>query len=233
MNKRGAVNMTICIAALYDGGKGCVLASDQMTTAQIPIGYEFENDEVEKIVKVRDCADVYALIAGDVLFANEVIEAVRNEANLQGITATPVLAELFRKSYQELRRLHIIRNELEARGLTIDSYYQNHQQILPPIVQMIDNAFTSCDPRVELIVAGIGDTLCNIFSVMNPGDSTCHDPIGFAAVGSGAPHAMYSLIESNYRKSMDKPTVENLVKQAKQRSEVAPGVGSATKLVVI
>jgi len=42
-------DMTVCIAALYDDGKGCVLTSDQMTTAHFPIGYEFESDEVEKL----------------------------------------------------------------------------------------------------------------------------------------------------------------------------------------
>jgi 20S proteasome alpha/beta subunit len=226
-------SMTICIAALYGGGEGCILASDQMTTAQIPMGYEFENDEVEKIVKIKDSAEVYALIAGDVLFANEVIAAARGEANSQGTTATPLFAELFRKSYQQIRRLHIVRNELEPRALTIDSYYQLQQRISPQVVQIIDNALTRWNPRVELIIAGVGEVSCSIFTVMNPGDCICHDPIGFAAVGSGSPHAMYSLIESGYKKSMDKSMVEDLVRQAKKRSEVAPGVGSGTKVVVI
>ncbi len=225
--------MTICIAALYGGGEGCVLASDQMTTAQIPIGYEFENDEVEKIIKIRADTKVYVLIAGDVLFANEVIETARTEANSQGITATPILADLVRGAYQDVRKLHIIRHEIEARGLTIDSYYQNHQRLLSQIVQMIDNAFMRWDPMVQFIVAGMGDTLCNIITVTNPGDSICHDAIGFAAVGSGAPHAMYSIIESDYKKSMDKVTVEKIVRQAKERSEVAPGVGKETRMVTV
>ena len=46
--------MTICIAALYDNGKGAVLASDQMITASIPIGYEFEHQEITKIVPLSD-----------------------------------------------------------------------------------------------------------------------------------------------------------------------------------
>lgn len=225
--------MTVCIAALYDNGKGCVLASDQMTTAHFPIGYEFENDEVEKIAKVAESISVYAMISGDVLFANEVIEAVRKGVNSQGITATPVIAELFRKSYQDVRRQRIIRNELEPRGLDIPTYYQSHKNLLPQIVQIIDNAFTRFNPRVEFIVAGRGETACHIFSITNPGDSTCTDPIGYTAIGSGAPHAMYSLTEANYRKSMNKEAVEDLIKKAKERSEVAPGVGKATKIVIV
>lgn len=225
--------MTVCIAALYDNGKGCVLVSDTMVTAHFPMGYEFENEEVGKIVRVNDSISVYALIAGDVLFANEVIEAVRKEVNSQGVTATPVIAELFRKSYQDMRRQHIIRTELEPRGLDISTYYQSHKNIFPQIVQFIDNAFTKFNPGVGFIVAGQGETTCHIFNIANPGDSICTDPIGYTAIGSGAPHAMYSLTEANYRKSMNREAVEDLVKKAKERSEVAPGVGRGTKIEIV
>lgn len=225
--------MTICIAALYENGKGCVLASDQMTTAHFPIGYEFENEEVKKIVKVRDTTVAYLLVAGDVLFANEVLEAVRKDVDAKGITATPVIAELFRQYYQNVRRQHIIRSELEPRGLTLESYYQGHQRLVQAVVMMIDNALKSSNPRTELIVAGFGEACCSVFSVMNPGDLFCHDAIGFAAVGSGAPHAVYSLIESGYKKSMDAKTVYELVEKAKHRSEVAPGVGRKTEIISV
>lgn len=225
--------MTICIAALYENGKGCVLASDQLTTAHFPIGYEFENEEVKKIVKVRDTAVAYMLSAGDVLFANEVLESVRGKANTEGITATPVIAELFRQCYQEVRRQHIIRHELEPRGLTIEQYYQVQQRLIKEIVMMIDSALKNNNPRTELIIAGFGEESCSVFSIVNPGDLFCHNALGFAAVGSGSPHAMYSLIESGYKKSMDEKTVYKLVEKAKQRSEVAPGVGGGTEMISI
>jgi len=225
--------MTICIAALYENGKGCVLASDQMTTAHFPIGYEFENEEVKKIIKVRETTVAYLLTAGDVLFANEVLEAVRKDVDEKGVTATPIIAELFREQYQNVRRKHIIRNELEPRGLTIESYYQGQQKLVQPVVMMIDKALKSANPRTELIVAGFGEVCCSVFSIMNPGDLFCHDAIGFAAVGSGGPHALYSLIESGYKKSMDAKTVYELVEKAKQRSEVAPGVGRGTEIISV
>ena len=225
--------MTICIAALYEDSKGCVLASDQMTTAHFPIGYEFENEEVRKIVKVRDTAVAYLLTAGDVLFANEVLEAVRKDVDAKGVTATAVIADLFRERYQKVRRKHIIRNELEPRGLSLESYYQGQQRLVKEVVMMIDNALKSSNPRTELIVAGFDEACCSVFSVMNPGDLFCHDAIGFAAVGSGAPHAVYSLIESGYKKSMDAKTVYELVEKAKKRSEVAPGVGNKTEIIIV
>ena len=231
--KTGTPAMTICIAALYENGKGCILASDQMTTAHFPIGYEFENEEVKKIIKVRDTAVAYVLTAGDVLFANEILEAVRKEVDEKGITATSMIADLFRQHYQNIRRQRIVQNELEPRGLSLDSFYQMQQRLFPPIVQFIDNALKTWNPMTELIIAGLCETSCSIFSVINPGNLFCHDAIGFAAIGSGAPHAMYSLIESGYKKSMDKKAVRELVEKAKIRSEVAPGVGKKTEILSI
>lgn len=209
------------------------MTSDQMTTAHFPIGYEFERDDVEKIVKVTESADIYTLISGDVLFANEVIDKAREQAREQGINVVNGIAELIRSSYQDVRRERVIRNELEPRGLNINSYYQSHQRLLPNVVQMIDKAFVSYNPRVELLVAGIGDSIYHLFTVINPGDCYCHDSIGYAAIGSGAPHAIYSLIDSEYKKSFGKDKVAELIEKAKQRSEVAPGVGTKTKTVAI
>lgn len=223
--------MTICIAALYGKGEGCVLISDQMTTAHFPIGYEFETDEVEKIVRISDGIGAHALISGDVLFANEVIEQARKQISMDNIRETPGIAEAIRIAYQQVRRKHLIRNELESRGLDIDTYFGKQQSFLAPLVQVIDKAFRTWSPRVEFIVAGKDEALAHIFTIVNPGDLTCHDPIGYAAIGTGAPHALYSLIEANYRKSLAKEQVEELLKAAKKRSEVAPGVGRATKTV--
>lgn len=223
--------MTICIAALYGNGAGCVLISDQMTTAHFPIGYEFETDEVEKIVRIDDDVCVYALISGDVLFANEVIEQARRQINIDNIKETPGIAEAIRNAYQQIRIMHIIRNELEPRGLDINTYFDRQQSLLAPLVQMIDNAFRGFNPKVGFIVAGKDESSAHIFTVINPGDLTCNDAIGYVAIGTGAPHAIYSLIEANYKKSLDKEKVEGLLKAAKKRSEVAPGVGKATKSI--
>jgi len=166
-------------------------------------------------------------------FANEVLEAVRKEADTKGITATPLIAELFRQHYQNVRRQHIIRNELEPRGLTLDSFYAGHQRLAQPVMMMIDQALKGTDPRTELVIAGFGESSCSVFSIINPGDLFCHDPLGFAAVGSGGPHAIYSLIESGYKKSMNAKTVHDLVEKAKLRSQVAPGVGRGTEIISV
>jgi hypothetical protein len=225
--------MTICIAALYENGKGFVLASDLMTTAHFPIGYEFEREDVEKIIKLTESPETYALIAGDVLFANATIEKAQEQAKAQGKNTVEDLAELIRLSYQDIRRERVVRGELEPRGLNINSYYQNHQKLLSNIVQMIDRQFVSYNPGVELIITGGGKIGCHIFTISNPGQCLCLDAIGYAAIGTGAPHAIYSLIDSKYVKSLSKDKVVELVNKAKKRSQVAPGVGTKTKSISI
>lgn len=200
--------MTVCIAALHSKGKGCVLVSDQMTTAHFPIGYEFETDEVEKIVKIDDSSPVYALISGDVLFANNVIEHARRQITVEGIKDVARIAEAVRAAYQKARLTRIIHNELEPRGMSLSDYHDKQQKLLAPLVQLIDNVFKAYNPRVEFIIAGKDETTAHIFTVVNPGDITCNDALGYAAIGSGAPHAIYSLIEGDYKKSLDKEQVE-------------------------
>ena len=82
--------------------------------------------------------------------------------------------------------------------------------------------------QVELIVAGHNSEDCYIFSISHPGVLLPHNQIGYACVGIGAPHAIYSLIDSEYKKSYDVKKVDELVTKAKERSEKAPSVGKKT-----
>ena len=224
--------MTVCIAALYDSGKGVVLASDRMVTAHFPIGYEFEHQETTKVVPMDEPVSIYALSAGDVLLGNEILTIAREQAQQLGVSTASGIAELVRSAYQSVRLTTIVRTELEPRGLDLGSYYNNHQGLLPQVVQVVDQAMSQSDIGVQFIIAGPSDSLYTIHTVVNPGTLSHNNPIGYSAVGSGAPHALYSLIEASYRPSLNKDSVREMVEHAKKRSEVAPGVGSGTQMVV-
>ena len=221
--------MTVCIAALAEDGRACALCSDQMITAHFPIGYEFESPEVAKIPQV--CGDTCVLLAGDILFAHEVIRHAQEMLEDLGATvASGVVAERIRRSYAEIRLERIVQTHLSPRGLTLENYYSMHQQLHSGVVQRIDGTMEMFDPGVEMIVAGMDGGVYHLFTVTNPGTMVCNDPIGFCAVGSGAPHATYSMIDSGYRKSLELEAVTEMVRQAKKRSEVAPGVGQSTNI---
>ena len=63
--------------------------------------------------------------------------------------------------------------------LTLDSYYQHQQRIAPSIVKVIDDALYNWNPKVSYIIAGKEEGSCHIYNVINPGDYSCVDSVGF------------------------------------------------------
>lgn len=101
------------------------------------------------------------------------------------------------------------------------------------MVLTIDQSFKTYNPRVDFVIAGKDENSCYIYTITNPGQKVCHNAIGYVAVGSGGPHAIYQFLDSEYKKSMDKEEVIAIVKSAKKRSEKAPGVGRETQITEI
>lgn len=221
--------MTICVAALYGNGEGVVLVSDQMVTARFPIGYEFEHDETKKILPVTE--NVYALIAGDVLTGNQIIAQARAQVETSNLKTASTIAEMVRQIYGSVRLATISSMELEPRGLSLADYYGSQQSLLPQITHVIDQALSQADLGVEIIIAGYDGERHTIHTILNPGTVSEASPIGYSAIGSGAPHVIYSLIEAPYKPSLGKEEVERMVEAAKRRSEVAPGVGTSTQMI--
>lgn len=226
--------MTVCIAALYNDGEGAVLASDRMFTAHIPIGYEFEHEENSKIQDVSGASSVCALVSGDVLSGQEIINSAQEVIRQKGDdVSSSTAAEIIRSAYQQFRLKTIIHREIEPRGLDLASFYANHQQLSPHVVQFIDQALTTFDLGVQIIVAGLNENKYSIHTILNPGNIYDNSLIGHVAIGSGSPHALYSLIEDKYTSKLSKEKVIELVEKAKSRSEVAPGVGKQTTVIVL
>lgn len=219
--------MTVCIGALAENKKSVVLATDQMITASIPIPYEFETDDVKKMYNLTD--NVAVLTAGNALFAHEIIENSIKAINASNPTTIEIIAEIVRKTYQDFRRNLVIKQYIEPRGLSLVDYYNLQQKLNIGVVQEIENQLTNYNIGTELILAGHNSTdECHIFSVTHPGVLISHDAIGYVCIGSGAPHAMYYIIGSKYSKSQTLKEVEGIVRRAKKKGELAPGVGKGT-----
>lgn len=224
--------MTVCIAASCNNGEGFILVSDQMLTLHYPMAYEYENEEFEKISLISEKLPIYCLSAGNAIFANEIIDEAKSQIRSKEIKSVGLAAQEIRDAYMKYRLSRLVRNELETRGLDLNTYYKSQRILSADMVQAIDRKFRTINLGVEFIVVGKSDQSCNIYTVIHPGDVYCNDCIGYASIGIGAPHVIYHMIENNYRKSMNKELVEQLVTGAKKRSEVAPGVGRATRTIV-
>lgn len=226
--------MTICMGALCQQKQPAdtiVLAADRMVTW---MGLtEFEH-RVPKAHQVS--ATSVVLVAGDALTGARIARATK--AALAGQVAPPAsmdaIAELAAERYADLRQEIAQAQFFAPRGLSIMQYYQAQQQLVPQLVTMLDTALANFDLGVELIVAGMDSLGGHLHSVGNPGGwQQCHDPIGTIAVGSGAIHAIQSMI--GYRHSAAEPVKETVYRvfSSKRRAELAPGVGHDTDLMIL
>lgn len=87
--------------------------------------------------------------------------------------------------------------------------------------------------QVDILIAGPNDGRHTIHTIVNPGVVIDNTAIGHGAIGSGAPHALAFLIENSYNPSLGRQDVLDMVRKAKARSEIAPGVGTRTAELVI
>jgi 20S proteasome alpha/beta subunit len=226
--------MTICLGALCAGADGTdasavVVASDRMVT----MGgiTEFEH-EVPKVTQIGD--RIVALAAGDALRGAQLINELRRDVHhgaqqLQNVAATAAAL------YAALRRQQIESEILSPRGITMQQFYQGLQQaMLPQLVINIDNLIGTFNYNLEVLIAGADDSGAHLFAITNPGGSyDDFQPIGYAAIGSGALHAVQSLI--GMRQTPLRCLHETVfnVYASKRRAEAAPGVGRETDVVII
>lgn len=224
--------MSVCVAAIAEDSKKVILVADQMVTSIIPISYQFETTDVKKIYRLTDNA--YAMATGNALFASEIVQNSAKKILDTNPNTFDEIAEIVRTEYQNYRRGMITKFVLEPRGLDLQTYYQNQLRFQNLVIQEIEHALVDYNIGVEMIVAGLNKLdrgEGHVYSITHPGILITHDPIGFVSVGIGAPIATYYLIGSGYTKSLSSDKVEQLVLEAKRRSEVAPGVGKGTTVI--
>ncbi len=186
--------MTVCLAVVCsdgDTGTAVVVASDRMVTYSGLI--EFEH-EVSKSTPVNDHAVV--LQAGDAVGASTILKMAMSAPR----TDDESIAEF---SQQVAAQYHAYRlsvvNEVifKPRGITSDQFYGGHQQAFQPqIAVQLDHSASTYQLGVQLIVAGVDQDGAHIHAIDPP--SGLHqefESIGFHAIGSGAIHALQSLIE--------------------------------------
>jgi hypothetical protein len=191
---------------------------------------EFEH-AASKMAEASSVAIV--MIAGDSLLGTRLAEQVgRTVAG-----STPAIADLARQlavEYETVRQGQLEEQILAPRGLDLNSFYGAHNSLNPQITAMLDNQMAQFNLGVELLLAGVDPSGAHIHTVYNPGRvERLHDPIGYAAVGSGTIHALQSMIGFGHCASADYHETVFRVYASKRRAEVAPGVGRDTDMAVI
>jgi hypothetical protein len=221
--------MTICLAALCRDGEEsrAVVATDRMVTLGGFIEFEHANPKMVVAFPRAIC-----MSAGDALIGVRISQEV-----VQALTGTPPVLEIAQRlagQYEATRTARIEQQILALRGLNWQGFYGGHASFNPQITMMLDQQMQGFNLGVEMLLAGVDDSGAHIYSVQNPGrPENLHDVIGYAAIGSGAIHAVQSMIGFGHAADAEYHETVFRAYASKRRAEAAPGVGHDTDMAVI
>jgi len=162
--------MTICIAAICDGGDSIVVAADRMFTAGPPLNLEFE-PPISKIEKLGDAC--VAMSSGNGLYASELAEKVRSR--LKGSTGgkNPKLVNVVaytKEAYVNFRNEKVQDQILSAhlgpdfanavsKSVSLPTYLKDQPQMYQQMI--IQNA--NFNLGVEVTIAGCDESGSHIY----------------------------------------------------------------------
>ena len=221
--------MTICLALICDDLKKIVAVADRMVSVEfLSLQFEQRTRKMDRIGK-----QFVALTAGDALGHTEIIrEASREIAHLSQPTVSDVASQVetcFTQSRQSLAE----KTTLRRVGLDYTTFLEQQRNLSAELVSAIMSEYQDVELSIELIIAGVDRTGAHLYVISDPGITNCFDSIGYAAIGSGLPHAESFLAEADYSPGIPLNRAIWLCYVAKRRSERAPGVGSMYTDVLI
>ncbi len=192
--------MTVCIAVmcketLPDASELAlvVVASDRKYTAG---NFTYEPYQTKWY---QFSNDILGLIAGDV---SECV-AIGNETQrrigpvIVGQTTVEEVATAHAAAFRDYRRSQAERHLLAPLGLSLASYGLEPAQR----VERLDDELRRWRLEDAAIITGVDVSGAHVWRVEDPGEPTCHDSIGFAAIGSGATHAAAVFMRAQYDRS--------------------------------
>ena len=225
--------MTVCIAALCDQATVVIGASDRMLTSG---NIEFEPPQTKLI---NFTSSIVAMVSGDASFQIEVLFRVRDEVNAL-VKAQPTqwlavdeVAQMYVRHYGFVRRRRAEAAILAPLGLDSASFINEQQKMSAQLVDKLASELLNFNvPDVSTIFAGVDSMGAHILTAHN-GRLSWDDAAGFSAIGAGAWHADSQLMFASHSKWGTFADTLLLTYASKKRSEVAPGVGTATDMFYI
>ena len=224
------ITLTICLALVCDSQKSIVAVADRMVSVEF-LSLQFE----QRTPKVDYIGSRFAVLtAGDALGHTDIIrEAAKDINRLSEATVRDVASHL-ESQFIRVRRDLAEKTVLHRVGLDYSTFLEQQRNLAPELVSALMSEYQGVGLDIELLVTGVDSTGAHLYLVSDPGVTTCFDSIGYAAIGSGLPHAEGFLAEADYAPSIPLNRAVWLTYVAKRRSERAPGVGSNyTDVVVI
>lgn len=237
--------MTICVCALAEKTT-LIAACDRMVTAG---DVEFEPSQA-KIWELSPA--IYVLLAGDLTLQAEILKEVHKEVR-QMIVENPNqwvsikhCVELYCKEYRAVLRREAEREILSPLALDINSFLLKQGEMHVDMANDLKNRLIEYEfpSLLETIFVGhdtdgpvdvkTGVPLIYAQMYLTEGDKmSLRSTVGFAAIGGGKAHAESELMVSGHSPSDSFENTLLEVYSAKKRSEVAPGIGKQTDMLVL
>lgn len=212
-----------------DVGTAILTASDRQITAG---DIEYEPAQL-KICFLT--SKILILIAGDFTIHSEAILKTQRHLLSEPENDPPLIAEIYASYIKSIRFKAAVNSCLSPLGLDENSFFSDQRHFLPDFVNKITNQLQNYQgPEVEAIIAGMDDKIGHLYLLDTAGNVSCHNDVGFVAIGLGAWHAKSQLMQARYTPIRSAyATALAMIYAAKKRAEIAPGVGLETDLYLI
>ncbi|PIU57546.1 MAG: hypothetical protein COS88_00755 [Chloroflexi bacterium CG07_land_8_20_14_0_80_51_10] len=225
----GAQPVTICLGLLCENSKKLVAVADRMVSVEfLSLEFEQRTRKVEPLGK-----QVVALTAGDALAHTELLRKANCQIQRMSQPAISEIANLIESCFIEARQKLAENTILRRAGLDYATFLEEQRNLATDLAFGLMSEYQKVELDLELLILGVDGSGAHLYHIGDPGVTTCFDAIGYAAIGSGLPHAESFLTEADYSPKITLNRAIWLCYVAKRRSERAPGVGKATDVLVI
>ena len=228
--------MTVCVAALFawnyaptgspdDFGVAAILTADRMITAG-DVQYEPPQFKAAQFTPTT-----VGLVAGDFAYHSKAIKDTLRQIN--DTTSPENIATIYGQIIQSITRKEAEDLYLAPVGLNTDTFLAQQRDLADSFVSVLREQLQQHQgEETEAIIVG-SETLrdrrvIRLFTVDRHGTVSCHDDVGYAAIGIGAWHARSRLMQYGYVSQFRWIEAVAAMYAAKKAAEIAPGVGNKT-----
>jgi 20S proteasome alpha/beta subunit len=230
--------VTVCIAALFQWNYGTkanpntgaigLVVTDRMITAG-DIQYEPQQTKIAAVTP-----RTILVIAGDYSLHSQAIKATVSHFRADPSVHPKDIAAYYGRQIQAIKLKEAEDIYLAPVGLNSDSLIAQQKDLAPHIASLLTEQMQNYrGDDVEALIVGSSGDYVQLYGVDTKGIVTCHDDVGFAAIGSGAWHAKSRLMQAGYTNNTTFSRAAVLTFAAKKASEIAPGVGRFTDITFV
>jgi len=222
--------MTLCIAALCEGGRTLVMAADSMAS----LGFVCAELDIHKVRRIH--RNWWVMIAGDdIVPVFDILEWTKKQLHEESEHTYEEVSGALLVNYQRKRLTLAEQAVLLPRGISLSEFRNNGVNLLPrETFARLDNAVQNFEFPLKLLLGGF-DREGNgyIASVHEPGYLERHDIPGFHAIGNGQYGALYMMYYRKMSVSMSLLDCLYYTYEANRYGYEAGGIGNKTEIYIL